>query len=450
MMQGFPRVPFKVRLKDSLATGLPWAARNETTQHKSRLVTVPPMPGLGFILVRVFVPFALGYFLSYAYRTVNAVLGPELARDLGIDAAAVGLLTGAYFLAFAAAQVPLGMALDRFGPRRTQTMLLTVAAAGAFAFSLGDDTISLALSRAIIGVGVSGCLLASFKAFALWLPKERLPLVNGCLLAFGGLGVAAASAPVQIALDFMTWRELFQLVAVITLAVAVVIFFVVPERRAEGEPRGLGDQFRGLGQILGSRVFWSTAPLVMTVQSAWMSIQALWFGAWLRDVPELGGQAAANALSVGGIGMVIGYALLGAIAERLGRRGVTTSTIAATGVGVFIVVQALIAFDAPVAPWLLCFLFGFFGGAATIFYAAMTQVFPVALAGRVNTSLALFTFAGAFLLQFGFGFVLDFFPVAGGRYAPMGYLVAFGGWVVVQVAAFAWLVVSSRRRTGAA
>ena len=317
---------------------------------------------------------------------------------------------------------------------------------GALLFSIGDDALSLALARAVIGVGVSGCLVGSFKAFALWMPKERLPLVNGCLMAAGGLGVAAASAPVQMALDIMTWRELFQLVAVITLVVAVIIFVAVPERRAEGEPRGLADQFRGLGQILGSRIFWGTAPLVMTVQSGWMTIQALWFGAWLRDVGGLDGQGAANALFMGGIGMVVGYASMGALADRLGRRGVPTAAIAGMGTGIFIVIQALIALDAPVTPWILCFLFGFFGGSATIFYAAMTQAFPVALAGRVNSSLALFTFAGVFLLQSAFGFVLDFFPVDGGGYAPVGYLVAFGVWILVQVAAFFWLVISNRRQ----
>ena len=408
------------------------------------------MHGLSLIVARVFLPFALGYFLSYGYRTVNAVLGPVLARDLGIDAAGIGLLTGAYFLAFAAVQVPLGMALDRFGPRRTQTVLLAVAALGALLFSMGDGTVSLALARAIIGAGVSGCLLASFKAFALWLPKERLPLVNGCLLAAGGLGVAAAATPVQLALDVMTWRELFMVLAAITLAVAAIIFTAVPERRAEGEPRGLADQFRGLGQILGSKVFWGTAPLVMTVQSAWMSIQALWFGAWLHDVPRLDDQGAADALSMGGIGMVVGYASMGALAERLGRRGVPTAAVAGFGTGTFIVIQALIALGAPVPPWLLCFLFGFFGGSATLFYAALTQIFPVALAGRVNTSLALFTFAGAFLLQFGFGAVLDRFPIEGGGYAPLGYLVAFGSWVLVQAAAFVWLVVAGRRKAGGA
>ncbi len=407
------------------------------------------MHGSGLTIARVFVPFAVGYFLSYSYRTVNAVLGPELGRELGIDAAAIGLLTGAYFLAFAAAQIPLGMALDRFGPRRTQTVLLAVAALGALLFSMGDDAVSLALARAVIGIGVSGCLVASFKAFALWLPKERLPLVNGCLMAAGGLGVAAASAPVQLSLNIMTWRELFQLVAVMTLVVSAIIFVVVPERRAGGEPRGLGDQFQGLGQILGSRIFWGIAPLVMTVQSGWMTIQSLWFGAWLRDVGGLDGQGAANALFVGGIGMLIGYAAMGALAERLGRRGVPTIAVAGFGTGIFILVQALIALDAPVVPWLLCFLFGFFGGSATIFYAAMTQAFPVALAGRVNSSLALFTFSGVFLLQYCFGYVLDFFPVGDGGYAPLGYLVAFGGWVLVQIAAFVWLIVSNRgRRSG--
>ena len=108
------------------------------------------------------------------------------------------------------------MALDRYGPRRTQTALLTVAAAGALLFGLGSDTLTLALARALIGAGVSGCLLASFKIFALWLPKRKLPLANGLLLACGGAGVMASSAPAQAAIEAIGWRDLFHLVAAAT------------------------------------------------------------------------------------------------------------------------------------------------------------------------------------------------------------------------------------------
>lgn len=399
--------------------------------------TVPQRPrtGRAFIALRIFLPFALGYALSYLYRTVNAVLAPVLGHELGIDAAAMGLITGAYFFAFAAVQIPLGMALDRFGPRRTQTLLLALAAAGAALFSLGTDTAWLAAARGLIGAGVAGCLLASFKLFALWLPKERLPLANGLVLACGGLGAMAASSPVEAATAAMGWRPLFQLLAAITLAVALLIGLAVPERRAAGEPKGLAQQLRGIAFILRSRPFWRLAPLVMTAQAAWMSIQALWFGPWLRDVAGLDAGAAAATLTAGGFAMAAGYAGLGWLAWRLSRAGVPVARVAAWFTAVFIAVQALLALNAPVAPWLLVAAFACSGGAPTIFYAALTQAFPVALAGRVNTSLALPVFALAGLLQLATGIVLDLFATPAD-----GYLAAFGGWALLQLACFAWFL----------
>jgi len=404
-----------------------------------------PTHGLAFVFGRIFLPFALGYFLSYMYRTVNAVLGPVLGAELGIDAAAVGLLTGAYFFAFAGVQVPLGMALDKFGPRRTQTVLLTVAAIGAFAFGLGDDTLSLALARAVIGAGVSGCLLASFKIFALWIPRQKLPLVNGLLLACGGAGVMASSSPVQAAVETIGWRDMFTLIAAATIAVAAIIFFVVPERRAEGEPKTLHDQLQGLKFIFRSRLFWSVAPLVMTAQAAWMSTQALWFGPWLRDIAGLDADAAADALFIGGVGMVLGYASLGWLTERLSRIGIAVGMVAGVATALFIVVQLLLATGAPLPAWLLTAAFAYTGGAPTIFYAGLTQKFPVAMAGRVNTSLALFTFSLAGLLQLAMGAVLDFFPAQEGGYTATGYLVAFGGWAAIQIACFAWFLIRRER-----
>jgi predicted MFS family arabinose efflux permease len=408
-------------------------------------VSSGPAVSLLFVTGRVFVPFALGYFLSYMFRTVNAVLGPVLGEELGIDAAAIGLLTGAYFFAFATVQIPLGMALDKFGPRRTQAVLLTVAATGALLFSLGGDTLSLALARAVIGAGVSGCLLASFKIFALWLPSQKLPLVNGLLMACGGLGVMASSTPVQIAVETIGWRYLFHIIAAVTLLVAVLIFFVVPDRRAQGEPKTLNDQLRGLSFIFRSRIFWAVTPLVMTAQAAWMSTQALWFGPWLRDMGGLDADRAAEALFIGGIGMVAGYALLGWLTERLSRRGISVNLIAGIATATFIAMQILLATGAPLPAWVMTSAFAFTGGSATIFYSGLTQKFPVAMAGRVNTSIALFTFSLAGLLQLIMGAVLDFFPAEGGGYRPTGYFVAFGGWALVQIACFTWFLLRGTR-----
>ena len=91
----------------------------------------PAGTGMARAVATCFLPFAAGYLLSYVYRTVNAVVGPRIAAELGIDLAALGVLTSAYFAGFVAMQIPAGIMLDRLGPRRVQSALLLVAALGA-------------------------------------------------------------------------------------------------------------------------------------------------------------------------------------------------------------------------------------------------------------------------------------------------------------------------------
>ncbi|HVJ10821.1 MAG TPA: MFS transporter, partial [Burkholderiales bacterium] len=157
----------------------------------------------------MFCPFAAGYYLSYFYRYVNAVIAKDLVADFGIVPADLGLLTGAYFLSFALAQVPLGVALDRFGPRRCTAALFCVAAAGALTFGLARDLAMLTWGRALIGLGVSAGLMGSIKAFTLWFPRERLTSLSGWMIGIGSVGTLTATAPVEALLGPLGWRALF-------------------------------------------------------------------------------------------------------------------------------------------------------------------------------------------------------------------------------------------------
>src|SRR6202795_3612107 len=195
---------------------------------------IPPRRGRQPIgrnpVVHVLLPFAAAYFLSYAYRSVNAVIAPDLARDFALSAASLGLLTSAYFLTFAAFQLPLGLLLDRFGPRRTDAALLLVAALGALVFARAPALPPLIAGRALIGLGVSGCLMSGIKANVMWFPLSRLGSMNGWMFFAGGLGMIAATVPVEAALELADWRTLFVVLALMTLAAAALIFFFVPER----------------------------------------------------------------------------------------------------------------------------------------------------------------------------------------------------------------------------
>ena len=161
------------------------------------------------IVVVALLPFAAGYFLSYLFRTVNAVIAPLLVREMSLDAASLGLLTSAYFLAFSLSQIPLGVLLDRLGPRRVDAALLVIAAIGAVIFALARDPLMLAIGRGVIGLGVSGALMSAFTANAQFWPRERLALANSCVMTAGAMGATMSTLPVEWFLRVGDWRVVF-------------------------------------------------------------------------------------------------------------------------------------------------------------------------------------------------------------------------------------------------
>jgi predicted MFS family arabinose efflux permease len=388
--------------------------------------------------LQIFLPFALGYFLSYLYRTINAVLAPDLAADIGVDPSGLGLLTSVYFITFGVFQLPLGVLLDRFGPRRIEAALLLVAAAGALVFSQATTLTGLVVGRGLIGFGVSACLMAAFKGFVMWFPLQQLPRINGFQMAAGGLGAIVATAPVEAALSVTDWRGVFAALAVFTLVVAAGIFFVIPKDQKPAKAESLGDQLRGIRTILSSLTFWRIAPLTTISQAAFLSIQGLWAGPWLRDVAGFERPAVAAILLAQAVAMMAGFIILGVLAERLGRRGIPTMTIGAIGMALFMVILLLLA--VPVARWsaFLWVLFGFLGSAGILVYAALSQSFPAQLSGRVNTAMNLLVFVAAFIAQWGMGTIIGRWPIKGGGYAPSGYQTAFIVILVLQAVALAW------------
>ena len=406
---------------------------------------MPPSLALGKNL-RVFIPFALGYFLSYLYRVVNAVLAPDLASELGIGPSELGLLTAAYFITFAAFQLPLGVLLDRFGPRKIESFLLIFAAAGAFVFSRAESVSGLVIGRALIGFGVSACLMAAFKAFVLWFRQERLPLINGIQMAAGGFGALTATAPVEAALGVTDWRGIFFILSIITLAVAAAVFFVVPEKKIEQHGDSIKEQIQGIIQVFSSLTFWRIAPLTVMSQAAFLAIQGLWSGPWLRDVAGFEREMIARVLLMIAAAMVTGFILMGAAAERLSRLGIKPIVIAVAGMTAFMITQGLLTLEVTSWSRTLWVLFGIFGTTGIIPYAVLSQSFPLHLSGRVNTGVNLLVFIAAFSAQWGIGAIINLWPgTAAGGYAPAGYQAGFAMMLCLQVIALLWFVAASIR-----
>jgi predicted MFS family arabinose efflux permease len=389
--------------------------------------------------LRVLIPFALAYFLSYLFRVVNAVIAPNLAADLQIGPADLGLLTSVYFISFAAFQLPLGLLLDRFGPRSIAAGLLVFAAAGAFAFGTAGGLTGLSLGRALIGLGVSSGYMAAIKAYTLWFPAHQWPRINGLHLAAGGCGALAATLPVEIALGYTDWRGVFRLLAGASAAAAALIYWGVPEKRQPIAAARLGDQLRGIGRVFTSPLFWRVTPLAVVSQVAFMSVYGLWSGPWLRDMAGMSRAEIAVVLFWTSAAMTAGYIIIGVLTERLSRAGIPPMTTAVWGMLLFMAVQALLM-AAPVS-WAkgLWVLFGFVGTTGVIAYPALAMSFPPQLAGRVSTGLNVLVFIAAFAAQWGIGAVIALFPVmAADRYAPQGYQASFAILLALQAACLAW------------
>ncbi|WNJ99626.1 MFS transporter [Thalassospiraceae bacterium LMO-JJ14] len=398
--------------------------------------------------IRVFVPFALGYLLSYLLRVVNAVIAPALVNDLGLTASDLGLLTSANLFAFAAFQLPLGVLLDRYGPRKIEAVLLIVAAAGTATFALAGSLALLVLGRAMIGLGTSACLMAAFTAYALWLPKERLPAVNGYQMVAGGIGALIGTTPVEFVEEALGWRGVFWVLTAVALAMAIIVYTIVPRRNDPHHgTETLRQTIGGIRQVFWSPLFWRIAPLCVASQAAFLGIQSLWLGPWFHDVMGLDSRATATALSHVAAAMVASYLCLAWITGYLSKRGVGAIPISVTGMSIFLVMQLLIVFElVPVndTTWMVWAFTATYG---IVSYAGLTQRFAVTLAGRVVTAVNLLAFFGAFGVQWGIGVVIDFWPLtATGGFHPEGYRYAFGIVAGLQFVALIWFMVFRTER----
>ncbi len=397
------------------------------------------MPDVHRLWRGLFLPFAAGYFLSYLFRTVNAVIGPVLAQELKLGDNALGLLTSTYFLAFGLAQLPLGMLLDRFGPRRVEACLLLLAASGAATFALSDTLGGLALGRGLIGLGVSACLMASLKAFSQWFPPERQASLTGWVMASGGLGALMAAKPLEMLLAFTGWREIAFGLSATTLLVAIAIGLTVPDKPGGTKVADLREQLAGLRMLFASRQFWRYAPMAFWMTGGFMAVQGLWASRWMTVLEGLDPASIATRLTWISAAMLTGFLFLGFFATRLVRRGVKLEKIYRGAMLTAFASFGLIAIRPDFAGAWLWPLFGAGYSLSNIAYSLVAQSFPLALSGRASTSLNLLVFAGAFSLQWGIGGLVDALQAHGWR-NDAAFQATFIALLCCQLGALVWLL----------
>lgn len=404
------------------------------------------------LIAGVILPFSCGYLISYLFRTVNSVIAPDLIAELKLDEAGLGLITSAYLYAFTLFQLPLGLLLDRYGPRRTHAVLLTMAAFGSLLFAIAPDPLTLTFSRLVIGIGLSGGLMAAFKANALWLPAARVPLANSVVVAFGGLGVFAATAPSDWMAHHFGWRSLFYLLAAVTFLVAVLVYWLAPHGNGTSEhgtdaPKSWRTQLEDMGPILVTPTFWGIAPMVAFVTGGFIAIQSLWIARWLTDVRLLDRGAVAGNLMAMAITFSAGSLITGFVADWANRRGIGLKAVM---IGCFVILgfaELGVVLDVPLPAWLLVGALGLAGSGANLAYVTLGDQFGPALAGRAQTSLNLLLFLAAALIQSGIGWALDLLTAIGfGADAGTRYATILGLMLVVQTLSVLWFAHTTRAR----
>jgi predicted MFS family arabinose efflux permease len=402
------------------------------------------MTSLATPFARLYPAFAGGYLLSYFFRSVNAVISPELTRELALKPASLGLLTSAYFMAFAAVQIPAGMLLDRYGPRRVEPVLLAIAATGSLSFAIADDVPGLVVARALIGAGCAACLMAPMKAIVTWYSVARQPSLSGWMMVAGGVGALAATTPLELALRFASWRMIFIALAVMTYAAAALIWIRIPEAPKHPETPGLATQWAGVKSVFTHARFWWIAPLGGVVMGTFMAIQGLWAVPWLIEVNGYDRAIAARHLLVSGLSTLAGYILIGILAAMLARRGIRTRHLFATGFTASVAALAAIVAGLP-GSYLWWAIYGFGASVNVLSFTVLNDGFRTELAGRANTAVNLVMFSGSFAAQWGVGLVIDGARAAFGLDTAGGLKLAFAIALALNVATLAWFAGGWRR-----
>jgi nitrate/nitrite transporter NarK len=373
-----------------------------------------PREARGPLALRIFGCFAAGYFMSYGLRSVNAVLAPELSAELGLSHTQLGAMTAAYFLAFAAMQVPLGVWLDRFGPRRVDAALLGVAAAGCVVFALATSPAMLWVGRALIGAGVAGALMASLTAYRQWFPAGRQTQLAAWMLMAGTVGVLVTTVPVHWALPVLGWRGVFWLAAALLVAIAVAMWVLLPrdhERvREPGMPAvSFVASLGGYREVFASGYFWRMTMTAGVVQGGFVAMQSLWVGPWFGTVLGAQGAARADLLFAFNFGLMLCFFSLGWIAPRIGTERAALARVVTRGTAAVVVLELAIAWAHGPSAW---WLWVAYAGAATVYTLVQPRVglaFPAHLAGRALTGFNLVIFSWMFASQWGFGVAIDTF-----------------------------------------
>lgn len=384
---------------------------------------------------QVTLPLSALNFINTASRTLLAVISPILAVEFSLSGSQLGFLGACMLAAYAVAQLPGGIALDRLGTRRVQVVLALATAAGFALFALADTLFELAVARVVIGLGISAGLMAVIHANVQWFPSARAAYMTGIGVALGGLGSVVTTAPVQAVLPLIGWRGVSWLLCAMSAASALWVFLSLPEK-PQGPRRGYREELAVVAAIFRSPLFWRLGSAAAFLSVLNFTYLGLWAGPWLRDVAGYDGQARANTLLLYTITMMLGALIVGAWSSRAKARGRPAGMVTLICTAGQLAAQVALALQptGAIAVPVIWMVFALCAAGAAPGYVAVGQMFPPEQTGRVSTAVNTLTLGGAFFLQAAVGWILDLWPrTASGGWHPDAYSAALALSVVMQL-----------------
>lgn len=355
---------------------------------------------------------ALGfaYLVSQFYRTSIGVVAPEIAHDLGLDATLLGTLSAAWFASFAIMQFPIGLALDRYGPRRTAATLMSLAVIGAVVFSQADGLVMAVLGQALIGAGCAPVFTSTMVSVSRWFPPDRFALLNSLVLASATGGILLSSRPFAMLAEAIGWRHSMLLVAAVTvLAQLLIALFARGPRQlaSDAHAETLSDLLRGLGEVMRIRALWPILPLSFTGYAVLIGVRGLWAGPYLDSVFGLAPVLRGDVLLAMSVAMLLGTLVYAALERRWDSRWRPVLLGNVLLVGTFVALAATRDESLMLAASLLSCA-GAVGSTYVLVMAQARSFMPEHLVGRGITFVSFFSFAGVAVMQQLNGLVVQF------------------------------------------
>ena len=393
--------------------------------------------------VIIFSVFACGYFISALLRAITATLSPLLTSEFSLSAGDLGLLAGGYFLGFASMQIPLGYLLDKYGPKKIVSSFLLIAIIGTIAFALAQNFAGLLLSRILIGVGVSACLMGPLTAYRIWLADEYQQRANAWMLMVLSMGFVFSTLPVQILLPVIGWRWVFGLIAILIFLVILMTIFFIPKWKNNETNEELNNN-SSLSIVWKNQFFLSTIPLGLFNYGGMVAIQTLWAGPWMVRVSGYNPMESATGLFWINITMLIAFFIFGYILPKITKLGFETMKIMKIGLPISYLSLLMIIFLGNNAGALFFTIYLLTSIVLTLTQPAVALSFPTKIAGTSLTSFNLLIFVGTFIMQWGIGVAIDISKYLGFS-ETKSFQIAFSLYLIICVISYLYFLYKNKK-----